>query len=311
VAGLAAVDTPLALHGFWHEHASILITKPLQCLAIVLIALLVRALTHRAINRLIRSSVEGAVPRVLSPLAERAREAAFPDTGRLSERRQQRAETIGSVLRSAVSFILFVTGFLLILAVFDINLAPFVAGTSLVGVAVGFGAQNLVKDFLSGMFLMLEDQYGVGDVIDVGQATGTVESVGLRTTRLRDIEGVVWYVRNGEIVRVGNSSQGYAQVVLDVPLRRADDLAAAEAAIGSAAAALYADQEWQRHFLAEPEVLGVESLNSDGLTVRLVARVRPLEQWRVARELRGRIQAELAGSAQPGGGAPAGRSGGG
>jgi small-conductance mechanosensitive channel len=294
------VGTPLALHGFWHEHAGILITKPLQCLAIVLIALLIRAFVHRAINRLIRSSISGSVPRVLSPLAERAREAAFADSGgRLSERRRQRAETIGSVLRSAVSFLLFVTAFLLILAVFDINLAPFVAGTSLVGVAVGFGAQNLIKDFLSGMFLMLEDQYGVGDVIDVGEATGTVESVGLRTTRLRDIEGVVWYVRNGEIVRVGNSSQGYAQVVLDVPVARTDDLAATQAAIRAAAEDVYADAKWQRHFLTEPEVLGVESLARDGLTVRLVARVRPLEQWRVARELRGRIAAGLAGSTQP------------
>ncbi len=294
------MSTTLALHGFWHEHARVLITKPLQCLAIVLIALLIRALAHRAVNRLVRTSVSGAVPRMLSPLAERAREAAFPDSGKVSERRRQRAETIGSVLRSAVSVLLLVTAFLLILTVYDINLAPFLAGTSLVGVAVGFGAQNLVKDFLSGMFLMLEDQYGVGDVIDVGQATGTVEAVGLRTTRLRDIEGVVWYVRNGEIVRVGNSSQQYAQVVLDVPLARSDDLAGAEAAIRSAAAGVYADSEWQRHFLAEPEVLGVESLGSNELTVRLVARVRPLEQWRVARELRGRIQAELAGSANAG-----------
>jgi moderate conductance mechanosensitive channel len=285
------VSTPLALHGYWHEHASILITKPLQSLAIVLVALLIRTLAYRAVNRLVSSSLSGTVPRVLSPLAERARELA--DSGQLSERRRQRAETIGSVLRSAISVVLLVTAFLLILAVWNINLAPFVAGTSLVGVAVGFGAQNLVKDFLSGMFLMLEDQYGVGDVIDVGEATGTVESVGLRITRLRDIEGTVWYVRNGEIVRVGNFSQQYAQVVLDVPLARTADLAAAETAIRSAAAALYADPDWQRHFLAEPELLGVESLNSDGLTVRLVARVRPLEQWRVARQLRSRIQAEL------------------
>ena len=288
------MSTPLALHGFWHEHAEVLITKPLQSLAIVLIALLIRALAHRAVNRLVRSSVSGTVPRVLSPLAERARDAGFGDSGRLSERRRQRAETIGSVLRSAISVVLLVTACLSILAVYNINLAPFVAGTSLVGVAVGFGAQNLVKDFLSGMFLMLEDQYGVGDVIDVGEATGTVEAVGLRTTRLRDIQGVVWYVRNGEIVRVGNSSQQYAQVVLDVPVARTADLAAAEAAIRTAAAAVYADADWQRHFLTEPEVLGVESLAADSVTVRLVARVRPLEQWRVARELRGRIQAATA-----------------
>ena len=297
------MSTPLALHGFWHQHASVLITKPAQCLAIVLVALLARAVAHRAINRLFSSSISGSVPRVLNPLAERARESAFLEsTGLISERRKQRAETIGSVLRSAVSIVLLVTAFLLILTVWDVSLAPFLAGTSLVGVAVGFGAQNLVKDFLSGMFLLLEDQYGVGDVVDVGPATGTVESVGLRITRLRDIEGVVWYVRNGEILRVGNSSQQYAQVVLDVPLSRTGALAAAEAAIRSAAAGLYADADWQRHFLAEPELLGVESLGSDSLTVRLVARVRPLEQWRVARELRARIQAELAGSLPSAGG---------
>ena len=299
---LLALPEAASRPSFWHRHAAVLVTKPLQVLLIVLIALVVRAIAHRAINRLTRSSAEGSVPRILSPLTERARESAFLEsTGLISERRKQRAETVGSVLRSAVSFLIFITAFLLILQVFAVNLAPFIAGSSLVGVAVGFGAQNIVKDFLSGMFMMLEDQYGVGDVIDLKDATGTVEAVGLRTTRLRDVQGVVWYVRNGEIVRVGNFSQQYAQVVLDVPVARTDDLAAAEAAIRAAADAVYADADWQRHFLAEPEVLGVESLSSDGLTVRLVARVRPLEQWRVARQLRGRIQAELADSpANPG-----------
>jgi small-conductance mechanosensitive channel len=300
MAGLAAVtmtSQPLALHGFWHQHASVLITKPLQIIGIVLIALIVRALAHRAINRLIRSSAEGRVPRVLSPLTERARESAFwESSGLVSERRKQRAETIGSVLRSAVSFLLFVTAFLLALQVFDVNLAPFIAGTSLVGVAVGFGAQNVVKDFLSGMFMMLEDQYGVGDVIDVKEATGTVEAVGLRTTRLRDVEGVVWYVRNGEITRVGNQSQQYAQVVLDVPVAATDDAEEASSAISAAAAELYAEQAWTPLFLAEPEVLGIQSLGREELTIRLVARVRPLEQWRVARELRARVQSRLAAS---------------
>ncbi|MGI8664813.1 MAG: mechanosensitive ion channel family protein, partial [Jatrophihabitans sp.] len=249
-----------------------------------------------AINRLIRSSAEGSVPRILSPLTERARESAFwESSGLVSERRKQRAETIGSVLRSAVSFLLFVTAFLMALGVFEVNLAPFIAGTSLVGVAVGFGAQNVVKDFLSGMFMMLEDQYGVGDVIDLQEATGTVEAVGLRTTRLRDVEGVVWYVRNGEIVRVGNMSQQYAQVVLDIPIAATDDPVTAETAIAGAAAELYAEQAWSNSFLAEPEVLGIQSLARDELVIRLVARVRPLEQWRVARELRGRVRSRLAG----------------
>jgi small conductance mechanosensitive channel len=180
-----------------------------------------------------------------------------------------------------------------------VNLAPFIAGSSLVGVAVGFGAQNIVKDFLSGMFMMLEDQYGVGDVIDLKEATGTVEAVGLRTTRLRDVEGVVWYVRNGEIARVGNMSQQYAQVVLDVPIAASDDPVAARVAIATAAQQLYGEDRWTPSFLAEPELLGIESLSRDELVIRLVARVRPLEQWRVARELRARIQAALAGLKQP------------
>jgi small-conductance mechanosensitive channel len=297
LAGLLIVSEPIALRGFWHEHATLLITKPLQTVAILLISLLVRAVAHRFINRLVGTGAQGRVPKVLSPITERARESVFfESSGPGSERRRQRAETIGSVLRSTVSFVVFVTAALLVLAVFDVSLAPFIAGTSLVGVAVGFGAQNVVKDFLSGMFMMFEDQYGVGDVIDVGEATGTVESVGLRTTRLRDVEGVVWYVRNGEIARVGNKSQHYAQVVLDVPLAIGDDLDSAAAAISSAAGKVYADQDWRQHFLAEPELLGVESLSRDGVTLRLVARVRPLEQWRVARQLRGAVQAALAGT---------------
>ncbi|MEO6703411.1 MAG: mechanosensitive ion channel domain-containing protein [Jatrophihabitantaceae bacterium] len=298
---LLSADRPAeltALRGFWHDHAGILIMKPAQIVAIVIIALLLRAVAHRAINRLITSSVRGSVPRILSPLTERAQQSAFwESSGLVTERRRQRAETIGSVLRSATSFLLFVTAFLLVLQVFSINLAPFIAGTSLVGVAVGFGAQNVVKDFLSGMFMMLEDQYGVGDVIDVKEATGTVEAVGLCTTRLRDVEGVVWYVRNGEIARVGNKSQQFAQVVLDIPIAAAGDADAARSAIRAAGQELYAEDGWTQHFLAEPELLGIESLTREELVIRLVARVRPLEQWRVARELRSRIQAKLSADA--------------
>ena len=309
MAVLAAVDLcanplavpvraePAALRGFWHEHAAVLITKPLQLLSIVLVALVVRMLAHRWINRLSRASADGRVPAILSPLTERAGGLQFWESaGLVSERRKQRADTIASVLRSAVSFLIFITAFLLALQVFGISLAPFVAGTSLVGVAVGFGAQNIVKDFLSGMFMMLEDQYGVGDVIDVKEATGTVEAVGLRTTRLRDVHGVAWYVRNGEIVRVGNMSQQYAQVVLDVPVGIGEDVPAALAAISRAGAELYADEQWSPSLLAEPEVLGIEQLGRSETVLRLVARVKPLEQWRVARELRARIRSNLDGA---------------
>ena len=194
------------------------------------------------------------------------------------------------MLKSATSATIFVIAFLLVLSELRINLAPFIAGTSIVGVALGFGAQNIVKDFLSGMFMLMEDQYGVGDVIDFEKASGTVEAVGLRTTRLRDVNGTVWYVRNGEVVRVGNKSQGFATVVLDIPIDAWADVDAAGDAMLDVARRWRAEEDWKPVFISEPEVQGVESLTRDETVIRLVARVRPLEQWRTARELRRRIR---------------------
>jgi small-conductance mechanosensitive channel len=291
---IVSAPSSTALNGFWHDHSHELIVEPIQVVVVIIVALLVRAVLHRMITRLTRSSAEGRVPRILSPLRERAANSAFLESaGFLSERRRQRAETIGSVLNSAVSFLIFVLAFMVILDVIGVNLLPFVAGTSLVGLALGFGAQNIIKDFLAGMFMILEDQYGVGDVIDLKEASGTVEAVGLRTTRLRDGEGTVWYMRNGEIIRVGNKSQQFAQVVLDVPIHAVDDWARAATELAAAGAELYADERWQPSFLGEPEVLGIESMDQTLTTLRLTAKVRPLEQWRVARELRGRIRSRF------------------
>jgi small conductance mechanosensitive channel len=197
------------------------------------------------------------------------------------------------VLKSAMSATIFVVAFLLILSELQINLAPFIAGTSIVGVALGFGAQNIVKDFLSGMFMLLEDQYGVGDVIDFQLASGTVEAVGLRSTRLRDVNGTVWYVRNGEVLRVGNQSQGFAQVVLDIPIDAWADVDAAAQAMRDVSREIVEDENWAPVFLSEPEVLGVEAMTRDETVIRMVAKVRPLEQWRTARELRRRIRDRL------------------
>jgi small-conductance mechanosensitive channel len=278
----------------FHDHTEVLIERPIRILLIIVVAVVVRWLLHRFINRLTRPVGTGQLPRILQPLKERAENSGLIDpSGTLWERRTQRSAAIGSVLKSIVSIAVFLTALLLILGELGINLAPFIAGTSIVGVAIGFGAQSLVKDFLSGMFMILEDQYGVGDVIDFEQATGIVEAVGLRTTRLRDNNGTVWYVRNGEVVRVGNKSQGYAQVVLDVPIAASTDLEAASAALRIVAEQMYAEPEWAEVFLSEPEVQGVEAMTREETVIRLVARVRPLEQWRTARELRRRIRERL------------------
>jgi small conductance mechanosensitive channel len=299
MAGLAGMnvlaDSSLSGLPDWvDKHRHILIYTPIRIVIIVVVALIIRVLLHRAINRLVRPVREGQVPRILRPLRDKAvATAVLGSTGLLSERRAQRAATVGSVLKSGVSFVVFMIAFMLVLSELSINLAPFIAGTSIVGVALAFGAQNIVKDFLSGMFMIFEDQYGVGDVIDFEKASGTVEAVGLRTTRLRDVNGTVWYVRNGEVVRVGNKSQGFAQVVLDVPIAAAADVARASAAILDVARSMQAEQEWQQLFLGDPEVQGVEAITLEQTTIRMVVRVRPLEQWRIARELRLRIRERL------------------
>jgi small conductance mechanosensitive channel len=268
------------------DHRVVLVDKPVRILLIVLVALLARRLVNRLIRRLTQLSAEADVPLMLRPLKER-----IPVNGLLvSERRRQRAETIGSVLRNVVSLAVAALAAMLVLAELGYSLAPVIASAGILGVALGFGAQNLVKDFLSGIFMFVEDQYGVGDVIDLGPATGTVEAVGLRTTRLRDVNGTVWYVRNGEILRVGNKSQGFAQVVLDVPVPYATDVDAAGAAMKEVADALWKDPDWADVIINEPELLGIEQLTEEGLVLRLTVKTQPLQQWRVGRELRRRLK---------------------
>ena len=162
-----------------------------------------------------------------------------------------------------------------------------------IGIALGFGAQSLVSDFLSGVFMIFEDQYGVGDAVDLGEAVGTVEAVSLRITRVRDVNGTVWYVRNGEIVRVGNQSQNWARTVLDISVAYDEDLAKVQRVLREVAHDLWEDDDFKGVVIEEPEVWGVESLSPDGVIVRVTLKTAPLEQWRVAREMRQRIKARF------------------
>jgi small conductance mechanosensitive channel len=186
----------------------------------------------------------------------------------------------------------------MVLGELGIELGPLIAAAGIAGVALGFGAQSLVKDFLAGIFILIEDQYGVGDIIDVGEVsgtlvTGTVESVSLRATRLRSTNGTVWHVPNGTILRVGNMSQQWARALLDVSVAYGSDLDRAQAVIKAAADELWQDPAWSEELLEEPELWGVESLAPEGVTIRLVVKTQPAEQFRVLRELRGRIKLAL------------------
>ncbi|MBN1171430.1 MAG: mechanosensitive ion channel family protein, partial [Micromonosporaceae bacterium] len=209
-----------------------------------------------------------------------------------SERRRQRAEALGSVLRNIASAVVLVITLMLLLGELGVNLGPILASAGIVGVAVGFGAQNLVKDFLAGMFILFEDQFGVGDGVELGQlggvVTGTVEAVGLRITTLRDDLGSLWYIRNGEIIRVGNSSQGWSLALVDVQVGF-QHLAEATRVLQETAEALADDPDWQDLLLSPPEVLGIEEITSDATILRTVARTTPEAQKRLARELRRRI----------------------
>ena len=163
----------------------------------------------------------------------------------------------------------------------------------MLGVALGFGAQNLVRDYLAGLLMLVEDHYGVGDTINAGVATGTVEAMTLLTTRLRDVNGVVWHIRNGTIDAVGNESQGWSRAVIDYPVPYGEDLARIRMLMEQAANSLYHERGWKKLMLEEPEVWGAQELSGREVTMRLVAKTTPMRQWEVARELRARVKATL------------------
>jgi len=242
-------------------------------------------LVRRAIGRMVASMSEDRGLAALRAPTALARTGEIP-----SLRRVQRAETVGALLKSMASLGIWTLAGLMALGTLGLDLGPLIAGAGIVGVAIGFGSQNLVRDFISGIFMLMEDQYGVGDVVDAGPATGTVEGVGLRTTRLRDVNGTLWHIPNGEIRRVGNRSQGWARALVDVEVAYSTDLDAATRTIERVAQELDADDQWAPKLLEPPEVWGVEELGPDSIRVRLVAKTRPLEQWKVARELRARLK---------------------
>ena len=195
-------------------------------------------------------------------------------------------------MHSIASVTIFSVAAMLVLGELGVNLAPLLASAGIAGMALGFGAQNLVKDFIAGLFMLLEDQYGVGDVVDIGEVSGTVEAVGLRITTIRDGRGVLWYIRNGEIVRVGNRSQGWAVVVVDVPVGFAGVEEATEV-LRAAAAAWPTIPSSPTDLLEPPQVLGVEQITVDGAVIRTTAKTPSAAQWRVGRELRRRLTEAL------------------
>jgi small-conductance mechanosensitive channel len=260
-----------------------LIARPLKIALLLVLA----AIASRVLTRAIRGFVDGVErSSVRRGLGEPGDTASLLSTGPLGERAHQRAETLAAVLKSLGRVVIWTVAGLTILGELDINLGPLLAGAGIVGVAVGFGAQTLVRDFLAGVFMLIEDQFGVGDSIDAGEASGVVEGVSLRTTRLRDVQGTVWHIPNGEIKRIGNKSQEWSRAVLDIQVAHGTEIARAEEVIKRVADGVWRDDRWAPSVLEEPEVWGVQGMGATGLTIRLVVKTRPGAQDAVLRALR-------------------------
>ncbi len=209
----------------------------------------------------------------------------------------QRTRTIGSVLRNLVTWSIVAVAIVLILSELNFSVTALIASAGVLGAALGFGAQSLVKDMLNGLFMVFEDQLGVGDIVSLqstqGPVDGVVESVGVRVTQVRDVGGTLWFVRNGEIVTVGNKSQGWARVIIDLPAPYTSDVEAVERTMLETAQRLADDPKWRRKVLEKPEIWGIESISAEALVIRLVMKVRGPEQFEIARELRLRLKLAL------------------
>lgn len=272
----------------WWESLGVWQT-PFRVLLIIVVAVAVRIVLHFVIRRVVRSIVSGVKKK--QGVEDTQALAASPLA---AVRVVQRTRALGSVLSSGVTTVVVIVALLLVIT----TISPDAAGafsliTAAIGAGLGFGAQNIVRDVLNGLFMVVEDQLGVGDVVDVGPATGVVESVGIRITDIRDVNGTLWHVRNGEIVRVGNLSQGWARAIIDLAVPYEVDVEEVEKLILGTAVALAEEPKWRRLVLERPEVWGIESISADAIVIRLVVKTRTSAKDDVARELRARLKRAL------------------
>jgi moderate conductance mechanosensitive channel len=269
------------------------VAKPLTIALIVVGAVLVARLARVLVKRGMRRRDAGDRRR-LSWLASKA-PSALQATDSWNLRAEARRQTLTAVFQSVVSIGIWTVAVIWILNVLQLNFGPLIAGAGILGVALGFGAQNVVRDVLAGYFLVVEDQFGVGDIVDLGpDAKGTVERITLRATRVRDVNGTVWHVPNGQILRAGNKSQVWARALLDIEVELDTPYDLAQAVIAEVADGMASEHAWEKEVLATPEIWGIENFTTSGYVVRLVVKTRPGAQWGVMRELRIRLKEAFA-----------------
>ncbi len=263
---------------------------PILVVVVLVVAFFLRWLIFRIIDRTVMHLADNALAR---RLATTGSAMADKDEEDVAERLRLRARTVGGILKSITSLVVLGIAVIVVLASIGVDIGPIILSAGVVGIAVGFGAQSLVKDFLTGVFMILEDQFAVGDYVDTGQATGTVEEVGLRLSRIRDDQGVIWYVPHGSVERIGNRSQGLGLAVVDIPLAYGADVEAAGDALRAAVADLMADPQWSSDLIDEPPMVIVESMTATAVNMQVRVRTRALRHWAVGRALRERVLTSL------------------
>ncbi|GAA4670101.1 mechanosensitive ion channel family protein [Frondihabitans cladoniiphilus] len=275
----AAADIMSGADAFWKAWG-----VPITVAGIIVAAVLLRVIAQFIIRRVVDQIVNGV-----------KKKQNVDDTQSLTAsplqavRVVQRTRTLGSVLSNVVSVVIVVIALTSILSELKVSVVGIVSAAGVIAAGLAFGAQSVVKDMLSGLFMVAEDQLGVGDVVDVGLATGVVEAVGIRVTQVRDVNGTLWFVPNGQILRVGNMSQGWARVIIDTAVPYEVDIDAVEATMLKAANDLAALPRWRNRVIEKPELWGLQSISESNLVLRLVVRTRSSEKDNVARELRLRL----------------------
>jgi small conductance mechanosensitive channel len=260
--------------------------KLVICLIIAAVAFLVSWILRFVIRYVVRRIVNGVKKN------QNVQETSLLTASPLAAvRLVQRTRTLGTVLSNIVNVVIAIIALILVVNTIDKSiLGSFALLSAAIGAGLGFGAQNLVKDVLNGLLMVAEDQLGVGDVVDTGLATGVVEAVGIRVTQLRDVNGTLWFVRNGEMLRVGNMSQGWARAIIDVPVPYDADVDAVQDQLLAMATAMADEPEWKTKIIEAPAVWGIQSISAEAIMLRLVVKTRTSAKDEVARELRSRLR---------------------
>jgi small conductance mechanosensitive channel len=259
---------------------------------VLLLALLAHIIVVRVIRTLVRRAIDKAPAKQRS---NRSRNSSMDEGvfAQLQERTKQRAQAIGTLARSTAVLVIWTTAIITVLSIVGINVTPILASAGVLGVVIGFGAQTLVGDYLAGISMIIEDQLGVGDIVNVGDVTGTVEEVALRYTRIRDFFGTVWYIRNGQMNFVANQSQGWTNAIVDIPIATDSDLTLVRDTVNAAGEEMLTKGDFAHDFLAAPAFGGIEAITGDAVTVRISARIRPEHQFAVTRAVREQMRDAL------------------